>query len=304
MSVGAAIGSSEKIPLLVGMILGGACTAWVSLHSFWRVMRIRKDPHHVHDVISQRGLFSAMAVAFVYSLGMCLSMYMGQFLIQNNSGITVGYAPYILQIVMSSSLVYLMTIYLAHTFAWIDSLWWAQALAGLSYLAFSYVSDISRYMWWVFGFSMGLYIIKCLWVYRRRSTTGGIILLVWLSLGYIVEPMSMLFGVCGTMSISYLVEVWWIVAFKFVVYVVPSIIAGYTMYDQGNDIDAWMTVNFRTLIPRCLCDGYPGDFLLQLPVFRSTAYQKATNKAYEDDGSSFVSAQQLGTHRGAGNRRV
>lgn len=189
-----------------------------------------------------------------------------------------------------------MAIYLCHNATWIYGLPLVTGLGMLSFLAFAYIVALSRYLYWVVGYCIMIYIIKALWLYRRRTTSTGVFLLVWTTIGFIFEQGWSLFGICGTDSISYVSQVWWVVIFKLLVYVVPSVIAAYTLYDQGEDVSAWVETKFAHFASRCTCDGYPGDYTCAMTVLSGTADQKAMNHKLDpeqgEEAAMWISEEQ------------
>jgi hypothetical protein len=224
-------------------------------------------------------------------------MYLGDFMIQNNIGEVVSYTPFLFQIVIAATYVHLMAVYLCQNATWIYGLPMVTALAMVAFLAFSYVVSLSRYMYWVIGYCMMIYIIKALWLYRRRTTTTGVFLLVWTTIAFIFEQGWSLFGVSGTGGLSWLAQVWWIVVFKFVSFVLPSVIAAYTLYDQGDDVTAWVEAKFSHFSSRCACDGYPGDFLCALTILNDSASQKAVNHRLDPEAGIDGSAQWISSEQ-------
>jgi len=61
------------------------------------------------------------------------------------------------------------------------------------------------------------------------------------------------------------------------------VIASYTLYDQGEDVTGYVEARFSHFASRCVCNGYPGDYLTALTYLNGGSAQRALNEAIEPE---------------------
>jgi hypothetical protein len=234
--------------LLDGTSTTAALSLWIGVaalttvaFSIIKTMRLTSWWMHkpVQDMTAQHMLSRSMGIAFL-NVVIPAAILAGHWMFIRPDTIDtwISYAQWALWPLAFAVLARMMAIFLTHNAEHIEFVFYVAGFSGLMLLATSYVNTFQG-AYFSFHIISLVYFLHELWIYRRRTDTHAVFLLIWTSF-FLPFGFSLPFflGHAYLQIIGFEGEVWWyLVGGVTMGLVVPCIYMCYNVYRIGTDIE-------------------------------------------------------------------